>query len=155
MALQSAIDQFLAAQAFYPCCLLIHPDISVLEHAKTRVVTQRAWPVVSCATVLSEALLDVSAAQRSRAVPSVLRNAVQQQRSGPVLLAEIDVLFEPSLSLDPLRLLRDISRTTPLVVLWPGSHINGVLAYATADPPHAHYRAWTETGLCAHCIVVL
>jgi hypothetical protein len=61
---------------------------------------------------------------------------------GPVLCTEIDLLFEPSLELDPLPLLVDISRATRLVIAWPGSYVGGVLAYAA--PEHAHYRTWRQ-----------
>lgn len=153
--LQNALDKFLASQASYPCCLLVHFHIAVLEQAQMSILQHRQWPVVSCATVLSDALLHVPQARRPSETPSLLRHAVEHHQRGPVLLAQIDLLFEPSLSLDPLRLVRDISRITPLVVLWPGSYRDGVLAYATADPLHQHYRTWTQTGLCAQCIVAL
>jgi len=59
---------------------------------------------------------------------------------GPVLCTEIDLLFEPTLELDPLRLLCDVGRVARLVVTWPGSYHHDVLAYAVPD--HRHYRTW-------------
>ena len=61
---------------------------------------------------------------------------------GPVLCTNIDLLFEPTLKLDPLRLMRDVSRVTRLVVAWPGSYVDNVLAYAVPD--HSHYRTWRK-----------
>jgi len=58
---------------------------------------------------------------------------------------EIDVLFEPTLKLDPLGLLRQFSRVTKLIVTWPGTYINDVLAYAV--PEHSHYRTWRQPGI--------
>jgi len=155
LALQEALNRFVATQPLNPCCLLVHHDIFVLEQARMSVDQQRQWAMVSCATVLSDALLHVPSLRRPSETLPLLWHAVEQHRPDPVLLEEIDLLFEPSLSLDPLWLLRDMSRVTPLVVLWPGSYCNGVLAYATADPPHQHYRTWTQTGLCAQCIIAL
>ena len=62
--------------------------------------------------------------------------------SGPVLCTNIDWLFEPTLKLDPLRLMRDVSRGTRLVVTWPGSYVDDVLAYAVPD--HSYYRTWRK-----------
>jgi len=59
---------------------------------------------------------------------------------GPVLCTEIDLLFDPALELDPLRLLCDVGRVARLVVTWPGSYLHGVLSYAVPD--HSHYRTW-------------
>jgi hypothetical protein len=62
--------------------------------------------------------------------------------SGPVLCTETDLLFEPTLKLNPLSLLRDASRVTRLVVSWPGIYQSDVLAYAA--PEHSHYRTWRK-----------
>jgi hypothetical protein len=59
---------------------------------------------------------------------------------GPVLCTDIDLLFEPSLSLNPLRLFKDAGRITRLIVAWPGTYRDDVLSYAVPD--HAHYRTW-------------
>jgi hypothetical protein len=59
---------------------------------------------------------------------------------GPVLCTDIDLLFEPRLSLNPLRLFKDAGRITRLIVAWPGIYRDDVLSYAVPD--HAHYRTW-------------
>jgi len=50
------------------------------------------------------------------------------------------LLFDPALELDTLRLLCDVSRVARMVVTWPGSYRDDVLAYAVPD--HSHYRTW-------------
>jgi len=72
---------------------------------------------------------------------------------GPLLVTQIDLLFEPSLRLDPLTLLRGLSRQRPLLVAWPGSFQNGVLAYAV--PEHSHYRIWPRPDLREDCVQIL
>jgi hypothetical protein len=52
------------------------------------------------------------------------------------------LLFDPTLKLDPLRLMRDVGRVTRLVITWPGSYVDSVLAYAV--PGHSHYRTWRK-----------
>jgi hypothetical protein len=56
----------------------------------------------------------------------------------------MDVLFEPSLELDPLALLRQLARVTPVVAAWPGSTGASLLTYGV--PEHAHHRTWSELG---------
>ena len=155
VGLQLALDRFLSSRPFYPCCLLVHADVLRLQRAGETLVAQYGWPVLSLGTVLSEALHPLVPERRPGQVQRVVMGAVQGRAPGPVLVTDIDILFEPSLSLDPLRLLRETSRLAPLVVTWPGSFVQGVLAYATADPPHAHYRAWRRPELCEACIVTL
>ena len=152
--LNAAIDRFLASRPLYPCCLLVHREIRALEGAAA-LLARRGWPVMSIGTVLGAALLDLDPARRPEKVFPVLSRVVAEHKPGLVLCVDADILFEPDLRLDALRLLRELSRTAPLVVTWAGGYAAGVLTYATADPPHAHYRAWRDPGLCDDCIVPL
>jgi hypothetical protein len=70
---------------------------------------------------------------------------------GPLLCTGIDLLFEPSLKLNPLHIFLDASRTTSLVIAWPGTCEEGKLTYAV--PSHAHNRTWPTADLCDYCIV--
>ncbi|MFL5802090.1 MAG: BREX-3 system P-loop-containing protein BrxF [Roseiflexaceae bacterium] len=149
--LQLALDRFQAARPYYPCCLLVHPDVRQLQKVAEHVVAWYRWPVLSIGTTLSAALLTVAPGRRSRETHAMLAAATQRFAPGPVLCADIDLLFEPSLALDPLRLLRDSSRIAMLIVLWPGTIAAGILAYAA--PAHAHYRAWNRTDLSADSII--
>lgn len=151
--LNAAIAQFLAARPLHPCCLLVHHEIQALERASTYLAEQYHWPVVSIGTVLSAALREIEPNKRPGAVSTILSKAVGAFTPGPVLCTDTDILFELSLRLDPLRLLRELSRLTPLVVGWAGKYSGGILTYASADPPHAHYRAWRDPGLCPQCII--
>lgn len=71
-----------------------------------------------------------------------MKTHLREMSPDPVLCTNIDLLFEPTLKLDPLRLMRDVSRVTRLVVTWPGSYVDSVLAYAVPD--HSHYRIWRK-----------
>jgi len=84
--------------------------------------------------------LPVIPRRRSREAQRWMKTRLGELSPGPVLCTEIDLLFEPTLELDPLRLLCDIGRITRLVVTWPGSYLHDLLAYAVPD--HSHYRTW-------------
>jgi hypothetical protein len=73
---------------------------------------------------------------------SVLKDVLANAVPIPSALSYIDILFEPSLELDPLALFRQLSRVTPIVVAWPGMVSSSGLSYAM--PEHANYRLWTN-----------
>lgn len=157
VALRAAIEGFLAATPYEPCLLLASPDIATLQAAQGFVQEQYEWPLLSLGRVLAEALVSVPPRRRPRRVRVALRSALQEAlaelATRPVLCADVDLVFHPDLQQDPLRLLRDASRQSPLVVLWPGRFHDDVLSYAVEA--HAHYRTWPHPDLCAQCIVNL
>ena len=98
------------------------------------------WQVISVGGELSAYLVISSVIDQSRASRQWLEDELRKKTPGPVICQDIDLLFHPSLKLDPLILFRQISRYTKLIVLWPGSYKDGVLSYAV--PEHKHYRFW-------------
>jgi hypothetical protein len=139
----------------HSCLLLVHPDIRTLEQAASSLVRRSAWARLPVGAELSTALLRVkdltglgdlsglrpeSPRDRPRAAARWFTSRLAAMAPGPVVCSEIDLLFEPTLSLDPLALLRAASRQTRLVALWPGSFVDDVLTYAVAA--HDHCRSW-------------
>ncbi|MFC1776116.1 BREX-3 system P-loop-containing protein BrxF, partial [Pseudomonadota bacterium] len=53
--------------------------------------------------------------------------------------------FDRSLSLDPIRLLKNCSRKKTLVVCWPGEKSKSGLSYAKAS--HPEYRTYKANDL--------
>ncbi|MFN2218648.1 MAG: BREX-3 system P-loop-containing protein BrxF, partial [Anaerolineae bacterium] len=80
--------------------------------------------------VLGQLVSDAAAASEENVEPG----------SGTVLLDNIELLFDASLALDPLRLLEEISRNWTLVVAWPGQVEGGWLLYAR--PGHPEYKRY-------------
>ncbi len=153
MWLQMALDRFLEKRPYYPCCFLVSRDVEVL--ARAVIETQRlfAWPMVSMEDVVCEPLLSLSVTARAGQVNGLIDKALHAYESGPLLVIDTNVLFEPSLQLDPMLLFQRASRLLPLVVTWAGSFEHGRLSYAV--PEHAHYRLWRTTDHCADCIIQL
>jgi len=87
-------------------------------------------------------LLSETPQRRSRAARQWMKTHLREMSPDPILCTNIDLLFGLTLELDPLRLMRDASRVARLVVAWPGSYVNDVLAYAVPD--HSHYRTWRK-----------
>lgn len=149
------IRQLLAAPPLVACVLLVHTDVAVLAAAGQALAQETGWPRLHAAAVLCPALADLPPARRGDAALPALEGAVAgiAPVRTPLLLEGIDLLAEPSLALDPLAVLRQLSRRRALAVLWPGSVSGAVLCYGAPD--HNHYRRWPDPGLCAGCIIPL
>lgn len=132
------VETFLQSDPYYPCLLLVHPRIQRLHEAADILLARYDWPQASIGQELSADLLPVTPGRRPDHAGRWLASRMLKARPGPLLCRDIDLLFEPSLNLEPLTLLRAASRSTRLVVLWPGDYTGAVLSYAV--PAHAHYR---------------
>lgn len=153
MWLQMALERFLEKQPYYPCCLLVSKDVTVLTQAALEAQRLFAWPVISMDNTVCEPLLTLPIAARPEQVNGLLDTALRGYAPGPVLCTNTDVLFEPSLQLDPLPLFQRASRLLPLVVTWAGTFEHGRLSYAV--PEHAHYHLWRNPDLCIDCVIQL
>lgn len=99
--------------------------------------------VLNLSLALSQRLLDISSQQRPAQAPIVLANVLAGEE--PVMLHEIELLFEPTLQLDPLRALKAASRSRILFALWPGVFEGGNLTYA--EPGHPEYKQYRPADL--------
>ena len=121
-----------------PLTLIVERETVELEKFLPHI--SQAWQIISIGRELSSFLIVASDADQSRTARQWLEDELRKKAPGPVVCKDIDLLFHPSLKLDPLALFRQISRHTKVIVLWPGEYKNGVLSYAV--PEHKHYRFW-------------
>ncbi len=122
----------------FPLTLIVEREIVKLERSLRHV--PQDWQVISVGAELSGFLVISSEVDRSRASRDWLLDELRTKSPGVAVCTNVDLLFHPSLNLDPLVLFRQASRHRKLVVLWPGTYGNGVLSYAV--PEHKHYRFW-------------
>ena len=147
------IKRTLVARPYFPCILLVHTDIGRLNHIAQQLVQRSGWSELAISRVLADILIDTPLDQRSALASEALTQPLARLRPGPVVFTDLALLFEPSLALEPLALLRRCSRSVPLVACWPGTYADECLTYAVPD--HAHYHTWNTTQLCSTCIVLL
>lgn len=88
---------------------------------------------------LASELLELTAKQRSVRLPGILNEMIDQLKS-PLVLDNLEILFDKSLHQDPLRLLQGLSRNRTVVAAWNGSLPSGRLQYA--EPGHPEYRSY-------------
>lgn len=95
--------------------------------------------VINVNLALSSELLDLTAKQRSLRLPGILDQIVDKTQA-PVVLDNLEILFDKDLQQDPLRLLQGISRNRSVVASWNGIVTSGRLLYAeTGHPEYRHY----------------
>ncbi len=138
----SEIASLFSASVPETCVLLVHPNVPLLHRRAIELISSAGWSACSIGRGLSAALLPMPPHLRGRAAERWLTSQVEALAPGPVLLSEIDLLFEPTLELDPLRLAVRLSRVAKIVVAWPGDFDSAVLTYAV--PGHGLYRSWTQ-----------
>ena len=151
--LSELVEQFQVSPPFNACLLLVHPQIPTLNATVEWLVEKYGWPVVSVGGLLAKPLLDLPPRRRPSQVSRLFAEIMDDYRPGPLVCHNIDLLFEPSLHLDPLRLFLNVSRQTALIAAWPGSYEDHTIAYAVPD--HGHYRVWSNPDVCDYCIVSL
>ena len=149
-AMHGSVRRFLKSPPYYPCLLIAHPDIGRLASVADELASAYGWPRLPVGKPLSEALLCEPPSRYSVASQRWLYAQATLLSPGPALCTEIDLLFEPELRLDPLALLRQASRISTLVVIWPGGVDGDVVNYAV--PGHTRYRAWREPEVAIYSL---
>jgi hypothetical protein len=149
-----------AAELYHRFILVVGPQGAGKTDTLKAVQEKTSAPLLNVSLELSKRLLELTERQRKLQASRVLGQLVSdaaaaseedvEPGSGTVLLDNIELLFDASLALDPLRLLEEISRNWTLVVAWPGQVEGGWLLYAR--PGHPEYRRYPVGDLM---IVVL
>ncbi len=98
---------------------------------------------------LSRCMLELTQRQRQLQVPRLLRDIIRTAHEQAVLLDNLEILFDTSLKLDPLRCLQDVARDRTVVAVWNGTVSAGHLTYATPD--HPEYRRYALEDLVIVC----
>lgn len=123
----------------YDLLILVHPEIRIIE-ASAAYIKNKGYESINISKELSNALLSESLQNHSRFTIAWLLSRVSQDSKAPILCTVPDLLFEPSLLIDPFMLFRQAARIHRLIVTWPGDYQSNLLSYAI--PEHAHYRTW-------------
>jgi hypothetical protein len=133
--LQEAIRQ--AAGQYYRLVVLVGPSGGGKTAALQAVAKECGYPLLNVNLELSKKLLEFPRTQRPRQVSRLLRDLIAAAPGEVVLLDNLEVLFDPALAVEPLRLLQASSRNRTLVAAWGGDYKDGTLTYA--EPGHPEF----------------
>ena len=125
--------------------LAVSQSISELQKAAKQIISEYNLPPVYINKELSQLLISEPKANYSRVIVNLISSKSKEIEKEPILITNIELLFEPSFELDPLVIFRQTSKNKMFFVLWPGEFKNNILSYAS--PEHAHYRTWANPGV--------
>lgn len=121
--------------------LLIGPPRSGKSHLLGQLAERRQGRVLSVGAALGRELITVSGTRRHLLAADLLKELADEFVSrGLLLLDNIEFLFDRTLQLSPLDLLRRHAHARRVVAVWPGELQEGQLSYAaTGHPEHQDY----------------
>lgn len=138
--LNDRIDR--ARDSYYRLVLLVGPSNSGKTKFLQRFASQHDCCILNLNLELSRRMLELPKSKRARQVDRLFKDWIANIPSEPILLDNIEMLFDPALRLDPLRLLQSISRNRTVVATWNGSIHNAMLTYA--EPGHPEYILYRD-----------
>jgi hypothetical protein len=112
---------------------------------KTERLRTLKQPIVNVNLALSAAMLDFPLRRRSLEAPRLLSDLIASVPTSPVVLDNLEMLFDITLKLDPIACLKHASRNRTVVASFPGVVEDGHLIYA--EPSHAEYRRFPAEDL--------
>jgi ABC-type uncharacterized transport system ATPase component len=103
--------------------------------------TDRGMTILYVGAALGARLASIPQKQRHLQTSTVLRGLADEHANGGLLLIDnIELLFDRSLRLDPLDLLRRHAHARRVVAVWPGELRDGRLTYSDmGHPEHQDY----------------
>jgi chromosomal replication initiation ATPase DnaA len=140
-SLNEAIRQ--AAGQYYRLVILAGLPGSGKTAALQAVAQQNGYAYLNVNMELSKRLLELTRSQRSRQVERLFKEVIASVPGDVVLLDNLEVLFDPTLEVETLRLLQVSSRNRTVVASWNGTWKDGTLIYA--EPGHPEYVQFKQT----------
>ena len=86
--------------------------------------------------------MELSLRERQNKAESLLKEIVGNTQEDVMFLDWIEILFDVSLKLNPLKCLQGLSRNRTVVAVWRGKFENNYLTYA--EPNHPESRWYPE-----------
>ena len=133
--LAQAIQQ--AASQYFRLVILAGVPGAGKTAALQALAQQSGCHLVNVNLELSKRMLELTRAQRSRQVERLLKAVIAAVPGDVVVLDNLEMLFDTSLEVEPLRLLQVVSRNRTIVASWNGSYRAETLTYA--EPGHPEF----------------
>jgi hypothetical protein len=134
-----------AAELYHRLILVIAPSGGGKTEALQEVQKRTGTPLINVNLELSRRMLDLTERQRALQLPRLLGDIVATVSGEVALLDNIEILFDPHLKQDPLRLLQGLSRNKTIITAWNGSFLNGYITYA--KPDHLEYKRYPANNI--------
>ncbi|MHB0868566.1 MAG: BREX-3 system P-loop-containing protein BrxF [Chloroflexota bacterium] len=130
---------------YHRMVLVVGPAGAGKTAALRELAKAKSYPLINVNLDLSQRLLELTEKQRSLRCGQIVKEIVDQAGGPVVLLDNLEIVFDPALRQDPLRLLQGISRNRTIVATWNGLIAEGNLIYSEAG--HPEYRQYSASDL--------
>lgn len=132
-------------ELYYRLILLVS---EVEEESKidlNKLAEQTGLHRVNVSLEMSRRMLDLTRRKRALRAADILADITGGHEADGFLLENMELLFNPVLKQDPLRLLQKLSHSRLIVALWNGEVDGQYLIYA--KPDHPEYRRYPTKDL--------
>ena len=114
----------------------------LLEHA----ASEGGLVAVNLNLALSGKLIEVPRQDRAKSAASLFAEVLHELERRVLLLNHIEILFDKTLLIEPLKLLQGSAKNLTLVVAWPGEKNSSSLTYAVPSHPEYRYYKASDFG---------
>jgi len=92
-------------------------------------------PLINLGLSLSQQLLSLTVRQRKLKVSDLIEDVLDEQDAARIGVDNTEIIFEPSLKINPVGLLKNISRNRLIIWIWNGNVEGDHLTYACRGHP--------------------
>ena len=128
-----------AKELYHQLVLVVGPSGSGKTKILKKIAEHERTSVINVNLKISSQLLELTGRQRKTQLQKIF-SAIVDQAKAPVILDNIEILFDKNLEQDPLRLLQIASRNNLILVSWNGIVKDEKLLYAEIN--HPEYRTY-------------
>jgi hypothetical protein len=137
----AALDQ--TASRYYKLVMIVGPAGSGKTALLRSVSEKHHIPFLNLGLELSKKLLSLTVTERRLKASDVIADLLDAHGAARLTVDNTEVIFDPSLMLNPLGLLQSLSRTRFLIWTWNGEVEDGYVKYAYPGHPE-HQRIPTS-----------
>ena len=140
-----AIEQ--AAARYYKIALVVGRSGSGKTNLLKKICGQMQIPLINLGIGLSQKLLPLTSRERKLKTYEIVSDLIDAQGAPRLAIDNTEIIFDPSLMINPLGLLQNLSRTRLLIWSWNGEVENGHVTYAYPGHPERQRIPTSEITL--------
>jgi hypothetical protein len=133
---RTAINQ--ASTCYYKLTLVVGRSGSGKTKLLNKICEQMQIPLINLGLSLSQKLLPLTSREHKLKTSEIISELIDSQDAPQLAVDNTEIIFDPSLMLNPLGLLQSLSRNRLSIWSWNGEVEDGRITYAY--PGHPEYR---------------
>lgn len=131
--IESAISK--AGSAYHKLLLLVGKSGAGKTPLLRHISQKMEIPLINLGLLLSRQLLSLTVQQRKLKVSDIIEDILDEQDAVRIGVDNTEIIFEPSLKVNPIGLLKNISRNRLIIWAWNGGIEGDHLTYAYRGHP--------------------